>query len=60
MKKVIAVGGACAASVLVGPAIAGGAGLQATDGFDGADVVCILTGLASFFLLMWVLGFVGI
>ncbi len=55
MKKIVTVGSGVAAGVMLGPVAAGAMGFQATDGFDGADVVSILLGLFVFFLMAWLL-----
>lgn len=57
MKHVIAASVALAACEFAGPPVAGVMGMKATAGFDGADVVCILTGLAFFFLSLFIASF---
>ena len=57
MGKVVAVASACAASTLVAPAIAGTLGMEATAGFDAADLFGILFGLAVFFIVFYITGF---
>lgn len=58
MKNLIALGSALSACEFAGPPLAGAVGMQATSGFDGADVFCILLGFAVFFLVQFLASFV--
>jgi len=54
MKPILVLLAALSAVEFVGPSIAGAAGLEATSGYDAADLVCILTGLVVFFLAQFI------